>query len=237
MTALGFSEHGLQRGWFSKYELCRQAGIKYMHGVEVYMTESLTEKVRDNYHTILYAKNYDGFIELNRLISRSSQPDHFYYTNRISFDEFLNLSGNILTTSACLASPLNKLDVSHPLYEKLVQRYDYLEIQPHDCDDQRAYNIHLAALAAKYHKPLIAGTDTHSLNQYKAECRSILLRKNHRTYGNEDEFDLTWKTYDELCEAFRQQNALPEALYLEAIRNTVAFADQCEDYEIDTAIR
>ena len=47
-----------------------------------------------------------------------------------------------------------------------------------------------------------------------------------------------WRqTYDELCEAFRQQNALPEALYLEAIRNTVAFADQCEDYEIDTAIR
>lgn len=237
MTAIGFSEHGLPRGWFSKYELCREAGLKYLHGVEVYMTESLTDKVRDNYHTVLYAKNYDGFIELNRLISRSSQPDHFYYTNRISFDEFLNLSNNILTTSACLASPLNKLDVSHPMYEKLVQRYDYLEIQPHDCDDQRAFNIHLAELAAKYHKPLIAGTDTHSLNKYKAECRKILLCKNHRTYGNEDEFDLTWKSYDELCDAFSQQGALPEALYLEAINNTIAFADQCEAYEIDTSIR
>ena len=237
MTAIGFSEHGLPRGWFSKYELCREAGLKYLHGVEVYMTESLTDKVRDNYHTVLYAKNYDGFIELNRLISRSSQPDHFYYTNRISFDEFLNLSNNILTTSACLASPLNKLDVSHPMYEKLVQRYDYLEIQPHDCDDQRAFNVHLAELAAKYHKPLIAGTDTHSLNKYKAECRKILLRKNHRTYGNEDEFDLTWKSYDELCDAFNQQGALPEALYVEAINNTIAFADQCEAYEIDTSIR
>lgn len=237
MTALGFSEHGLPRGWFSKYELCRAAGIKYMHGVEVYMTETLNEKIRDNYHTVLYAKNYDGFIELNKLMSRSSQPDHFYYTNRISFDEFLNLSENILTTSACLASPLNKLDVSHPMYEKLVKRYDYLEIQPHDCDEQRTFNIHLAALAAKYHKPLIAGTDTHNLSDYKAECRKILLRKNHRTYGNEDEFDLTWKTYDELCDAFKQQGALPEELYLDAIHNTVMFADQCEEYEIDTSIR
>ena len=237
MTALGFSEHGLPRGWFSKYELCRAAGIKYMHGVEVYMTESLTEKVRDNYHTVLYAKNYDGFLELNKLMSRSSQPDHFYYTNRISFDEFLHLSDNILATSACLASPLNKLDVSHPMYEKLVKRYDYLEVQPHDCEDQRVFNIHLATLAAKYHKPLIVGTDTHSLNDYKAECRAVLLRKNHRTYGNEDEFDLTWKTYDELCEAFKQQGALTEEQYLAALDNTVAFADQCEEYEIDTTIR
>lgn len=237
MTALGFSEHGHTKGWFRKYELCRAAGIKYMHGVEVYMTESLHEKIRDNYHTVLYAKNYAGFLELNRLVSRSFQPDHFYYTNRISFDEFLNLSPNILTTSACLASPLNKLDVSHPMYEKLVKRYDYLEIQPHDCDDQRAFNIHLAALAAKYRKPLIAGTDTHSASDYKAECRKILLRKNHHTYGNEDEFDLTWKTYDELYNVFKQQGALTEDLYLEAIHNTARFADQCEEYEIDTTIR
>lgn len=237
MWALGFSEHGHIKGWFSKYKLCRDAGIKYLHGVEVYMTENLNEKIRDNYHTVLYAKNYDGFLELNKLLSTSFQPDHFYYTNRISFDEFLGLSENILTTSACLASPLNKLDVSHPMYEKLVRRYDYLEIQPHDCDDQRAFNIHLAELAAKYHKPLIAGTDTHSLNAYKAECRKVLLRKNHRTYGNEDEFDLTWKTYDALCKAFKQQGALPEALYLEAIDNTTALAAQCEEYEIDTSIK
>lgn len=237
MKAIGFSEHGHLKGWFAKMMACKQAGLKYMHGTEIYLTESLTEKVRDNYHTVLYAKNAAGFEELNRLVSRSFDANHFYYTNRISFDEFLHLSDNILTTSACLASPLNKLDVSHPMYEKLVKRYDYLEVQPHDCDDQRTYNIHLAELAAKYQKPLIAGTDTHSLDAYKADCRRILLKAKHKSYGNEDDFDLTWKTYDELVDAFRKQGALPEALYMEAIQNTVAFSEQCEEYEIDTSIR
>lgn len=237
MTAIGFSEHGHIKGWFAKYLACREAGIKYLHGVEIYLTETLKEKVRDNYHTVLYAKNYDGFLELNRLVSQSFDKEHFYYTNRISFDEFINLSDNILTTSACLASPLNKLEVTHPMYDKLVRRYDYLEVQAHDCDDQRAFNIHLAELAAKYHKPLIAGTDTHSLNQYKADCRKILLKAKHKSYGNEDEFDLTFKTRDELEAMFTQQGVLPAELVQQAIENTVAFANQCEELEIDTSIR
>lgn len=237
MPAVGFSEHGSVKGWFSKFAACRKAGIKYLHEVEIYLTESLKEKVRDNYHTVLIARNYSGFLELNKLISKSFDQDHFYYTNRISFDEFLSMSDNIICTSACLASPLNKLDVSHPMYEKLVKRYDYLEVQPHDCDDQRAFNIHLAELAARYHKPLIAGTDTHSLNQYKADCRKILLKAKHKSYGNEDEFDLTWKTYDELCDAFAKQGVLPEELYKEAIQNTVAMAERCEPLEIDTSIK
>ena len=62
------------------------------------MTEQLEEKVRDNYHTVLMARNMDGVRELNELVSRSCDPDHFYYTNRISFDEFLGLSDNIITT-------------------------------------------------------------------------------------------------------------------------------------------
>lgn len=237
MTAIGFSEHGHIKGWFAKYLACREAGIKYLHGVEIYLTETLKEKVRDNYHTVLYAKNYDGFLELNQLVSRSFDKEHFYYTNRISFDEFISLSDNILTTSACLASPLNKLDISHPMYEQLVRRYDYLEVQAHDCDDQKAFNIHLAELAARYHKPLIAGTDTHSLNQYKADCRTILLKAKHKSYGNEDEFDLTFKTREELEAMFAQQGVLPPELVQQAIDNTVALAAQCEELEIDTSIR
>ena len=237
MPAIGFSEHGRINGWFSKWKACKKAGIKYLHGVEIYLTESHTEKVRDNYHTVLIAKNKAGFLELNSLVSRSFEADHFYYANRLSFDEFLNMSDNILCTSACLASPLNKLPVTHPYYEKLVRRYDYLEIQPHDCDEQREFNIHLAELAAKYHKPLIAGTDTHSLSQYKADCREILLEAKHKAYGNEDMYDLTFKTADELQEAFCKQGALPEKLYLQAIGATVELAARCEELDVDLSLK
>ena len=221
-------------------------GIKYLHGVECYLTEELLhtdpktgerEKVRDNYHTILIAKNFAGVLELNKLVSVSTTESHTYYKPRISFDEFLGISNNIIKISACLASPLNKLPISHKRYRELVKHYDYLEIQPHDFQEQKEFNIHLAHLAREFGKPLIAGTDTHSIDKYKAECRSILLAAKHIEYSDEDSFDLTYKSYDELVEMFRKQDALPEKVYLEAIENTNRMADSVESFDLDLAFK
>ena len=200
--ALSISEHGKPLNWTEKWNACKNAGLRYIHSVEIYLTESLDEKIRDNYHTVLMARNMDGLRELNTLISTSCDKNHFYYTNRISFDEFLSISDNIISTSACLASPLNRLPDTHPRYMELAQKYDFLEVQAHNHPDQIEFNKRLAALAKKLGKPLIAGTDTHSSNQYKAECRSILLQAKHKSYGDEDAFDLTYKTYDELVGLF-----------------------------------
>lgn len=56
MKAISFSEHGKPLNWTEKWAACKEAGIKYIHSVEIYLTERLDEKVRDNYHTILMAK-------------------------------------------------------------------------------------------------------------------------------------------------------------------------------------
>ena len=205
--------------------------------MEIYLTESLEEKVRDNYHTVLMARNMDGVRELNKLVSKSCDKEHFYYTNRISFDEFLNISKNIISTSACLASPLNKLPEDHPRYMELAEKYDFLEVQPHFHPDQIAFNQKLARLAKKLNKPLIAGTDTHSSSKYKAECRAILLAAKHKSYGDEDAFDLSYKTYDELVEAFRHQGALSEEDYMTAIENTNLLYDMTEEIDLDTSIK
>lgn len=208
-----------------------------MHSVEIYLTEQLEEKVRDNYHTVLIARNMAGVRELNALVSRSCDKDHFYYTNRITFEEFLNMSSNIISTSACLASPLHRLPDSHPMYERLARKYDFLEIQPHNHPDQIEYNQRLYELSKRIGTPLIAGTDTHSSSPYKAECRQVLLEAKHKSYGDEDAFDLTYKTYDELVEAFQNQGALPERVYLEAIENTNVLADMTEELKLDTSIK
>ena len=110
MTSIGTTEHGLPRSWVEKKLYCDEKGIKLLIGVEIYITMSLSEKVRDNFHSVLIARNKDGFAELMELIERSTRPDHFYYTNRISADEFIAISPNIIKTSACLASPLYRLD-------------------------------------------------------------------------------------------------------------------------------
>lgn len=271
-TAICFTEHGNIYSWIEKKMYCDEQGIKYLHGVECYLTKSLYEypdvpdewyeahlgldekdvqdeldellengkrKVRDNYHTILIAKNYDGVMELNRLCSLSTQPDHFYYKPRLTFEEFLAISHNIIKISACLASPLNKMrkgDID--LDERLMQAYDYYEIQPHIySDEQKAYNIWLVDMAKRYGKQLIAGTDTHSLNQYKAECRTILQLAKKIEFASEDEFDLTYKNYGELVDMFAKQGVLDEQIYLEAINNTNIMADSVESFKIDTSLK
>lgn len=238
MKALSISEHGFPFNWYEKMEACKDAGIRYIHSVEIYLTEQLEPKVRDSYHTVLMARNDAGFRELNSLISLSGKEDHTYYgKNRLTFDEFLNMSDNIISTSACLASPLWQLPEDHPRYAELVNKYTFLEVQPHNHPEQIAFNKRLLKLSKQYGKPLIAGTDTHSSTPYKAECRTVWIGSKGRTYGDEDSFDLTYKTYNELVEAFAVQGALPEAEYLRAIANTNQLYDMTEDITIDTSIK
>ena len=217
-------------------------GIKYIFGVECYMTESHDVKIRDNYHTILIGKNEQGRQEIMRLMFLATDKDHKYYKPRISFDEFLNISDNVIKISACLASPLNRIrDLDR--VEKLLKHYDYYEIQYHK-GDQVEYNQYLYEMSKKYNKPLIVGTDTHSLDKYKAECRIIFQRGKDAEFGkgdtdgsNEEEFDLTYKSYDELVEKFKQQNSLPMDIVLQAIENTNVMADSVESFELDTKIK
>lgn len=240
-TAIAFSEHGNTYNWIEKKMYANEKGLKYIHACEVYLTASLEEKVRDNYHTILIAKNHDGVKELNTLIDLSTQESHFYYKPRLSFDEYFAISDNIIKISACLASPLSKYPSSEnadkKIYEKLLQSYDYYEIQPHNNADQIKYNSMLLMASKQYNKPLIVGTDTHSLDSYKAECRSILQKAKKIMYSDEDTFDLTYKSYDELIEMFRQQASVPMDIVIEALENTNRMAALVEDFELDTSFK
>lgn len=243
-TALCFTEHGNIFQWFEKKKLCEDAGLKYIHGIECYVTETLKEKIRDNWHTILIAKNYDGFVEINNLFYKSYQPDHTYYKHRISIDEFLNISDNVIKISACIQSPLFQMRKkladggieAENKYINLLKHYDYYEIQYHNFEDQINYNKYLFEMSKQYNKPLIVGTDTHCIDTYKAECRIILqYGKTDGAWGDsENECDMTYKSYDELIKMFEVQNSLPMDVIREAINNTNIMAKSVEELIIDT---
>lgn len=243
--SIGFSEHGNLYGWANKYFYCKEKGIKYLHGIEVYLTETLDEKIRDNYHTVLIAKNQEGFKEINYLYFLSTREDHVYYKPRLTFDEFLNISDNVIKISACVQSPLNKYMLKIKdnyttnqveVLDKLLKHYDYYEIQYHNMAEQIEFNQYLYRMSQRYNKPLIVGTDTHSLNSYKAECRVMLqYGKSDGAWGDaENECDLTYKTYDEIIELFRTQNSIPMDAVLEALDNTNKMADSIDVLEFDT---
>ena len=80
MTALGVSEHGRISNWQENKILCKQAGLKYLHACEVYLTPTLDDKIR-GYHTVLIAKDHEGAVELNRLIKLASDKEHHYYNS------------------------------------------------------------------------------------------------------------------------------------------------------------
>ncbi len=246
-TAIAYTEHGNINVWVEKKMYCDSIGIKYIHGIECYLTEKLYwdnengthSKRRDNYHTILLAKNYEGVKELNRLVYTSKMKDHFYYDRRITFDEFLNISDNIIKISACLASPLNKYrKTKDKTFEKLLYAYDYYEIQPHDFEEQKEYNLFLYELSQITGIPLIMGTDTHGISKYKNECRTILQYAKNIVFQNEDTFDLSYKSYDELCDMMRnQEQYLSENVWLDAIENTNKVAESIENFELDTSFK
>ena len=247
--AICFTEHGNIYHWTSKWLYCKEKGIKYLHGIEIYLTESFDENIRDNYHTILIAKNKEGFKELNQLYFTSTRKDHFYYKPRLSFDEFLSISNNIIKISACIQSPLykmykdirEKMDYGVPQEDRqekfiqLLNHYDYYEIQYHNMDSQIEYNQWLYKWSQMYNKPLIAATDTHSLNQYKAECRTVLqYGKTDGVWGDEEnECDLTYKNYEELLKLFEYQKSLPMDIILEAIENTNIMANSVDELDFD----
>ena len=338
MTSIASSEHGVLYNWTSKKEYCDKKGIKYIHGVELYLTEKLyhtrmkvtenkdktyqwnevKQKQRDNYHIILLAKNYEGVKEINSLVSMANDDNHMYYKPRISFEEASKISDNVIISSACLASPLwswkrtvmdykaeiesikaeilqwqsNKEkfiaelngettvrkkkrkpelieadiqkcdDYLHNLiintkhisadmeditfninnkekwFTKLFYRYDYLEVQPHvNSNDQKEFNRWLLNMSKTYHKPIVCGTDTHSFDSYAAECRTIMQIAKGIEFLEEDTFDLTLKTCDELIQMFREQGVLSEEEIEIALNNTNVIADSVEDFELDKSFK
>lgn len=245
MQALGFSEHGSVFEWYHKKCDIEKAGMKYLHACEFYVTKKIDMdennnpiKVRDNYHCVLIAKNYEGFKELNLLSSKSFYRDNgqFYFNPRITYEQLKNTSDNIIVATACLGGLLNSDDELEKDFVQWLAKNKhrcFLEVQHHNTNEQARYNLILYDISQTYDIPLIAGTDTHSLDARYAEGRVILQKAKDIFFDNEEGWDLTFKTYDELVEAYEQQGVLPTSVYLEAIENTNTMADMVEEYTID----
>lgn len=239
MKAIAFSEHGSIFQWVKKKLHTEEMGMKYIHAQEFYLTQTLSEKIRDNYHCLLIAKNYDGVLELNKLSSKAFNRDDnsFYYVPRITIEDVKNTSDNIIVSTACLGGVLNKApdDVRWDFYHWLCEHKDrcFLEIQPHLDPAQKSYNNTLWALSKQSSLRLLMCTDTHALNATHVDGRRILQKAKNIHFDGEDKFYLEMMSYDELVQLCRMQDALPMDVYLDAIEMTNTVADMIEPFELD----
>lgn len=201
--------------------------------------ESKKTKVRDNYHCILIAKNYEGVKELNYLSSQSFNRDdgHFYYNPRITLDELENTSNNILVLTACVAGMLCKgtAKVQERFLRFIVKNKHrcWLEMQPHNFDLQVKYNQYLYNISQKYGLKLIATSDIHAIDKEHMNGRSVMQKSKDVDFHDEDFCDLSWKNYDGMVEAFKIQNAVAQNVYIDAIQETNHLANLVESYDFD----
>lgn len=244
MKALAFTEHGNIFEWYHKKLAVEEAGMKYVHGVEAYLTMHEQEKFKDNYHIVLLARNKEGFMEINRLVSSSFNRNddiHYYYTPRILMSELERTSQNILITTACLGGPLNAdSDEDRERFTRFMLKNKercFLEIQHHLVAEQMMYNQSLLELSVRYGIPLIAGTDTHALTEAHLRGRKKLQEGKGIHFPQEENWSLQFMTYDELCAQYKTQNAIPEKYWREALENTNRLADMCEAFEVDSSIK
>ena len=243
MKAIAITEHGNILSFLKKKECCEKYGLKYIHGIEAYLTETIDTKIRDNYHCCLYARNWEGVKELNKLISNSynRNDNHFYYTPRILIDDLFKTSDNIIVASACLGGVFNKGNdkVKKRMLDFFIKNKDrcFLEIQHHNVKDQIEYNKYLFKLSQEYGLKLVTNTDTHCLDKKHVKGRDILQKAKNIHFDNEDGWDLTFKSYDELIESYKQQNSLPMFVILEAMENTNRIADMIEEFTMDKSYK
>jgi len=247
------TEHGWQGNYFKIYDDLEKFNkgmdipIKFVFGVEAYWVMDRFEKDSVNNHIILLAKNDNGRKKINRAIYESFKTG-YYYKGRMDLDILLSLpKDDVFVTSACVGfwtgyqesfENDEEYKTNDEVVLKLFNHFTdfYLELQPHDSELQRNINKHILRLNEEYNIPIIAGVDSHYINQKQKEDRDDLLRSNGISYDNEEEFYNDFPSLDELIERFEIQGVVPLSKIYEAINNTNKTLE-FEDIVLDRSLK
>ena len=208
--------------------------------------KSSVELVRKmpTYHAIILAKNDLGRINLYRLVSESHLT---YYANRhprIPKSLVMKYRDGLILGSACEAGELYQALLngqSDMQIARLVDFYDYLEIQPRgnnkfmiaservrnvkSMEDILDINRRIVKLGEQFHKPVVATCDVHFLDPEDEIYRRIIMAG----WGYNDADDqapLFLHTTDEMLEEFSYLGS--DKAYEVVVKNTNMIADMVE---------
>ena len=202
-------------------------------------------KKMPTYHAIILAKNEIGRVNLYTLISKS-HLDYYARSPRIPKSELLKYREGLILGSACEAGELfdallkNKSD---EFIARLVEFYDYLEIQPignnmfmlekekdpydkiQTVEDLQELNRKIVKLGEEFHKPVVATCDVHFMDPEDEVYRRIIMAGK----GFEDadnQAPLYLRTTEEMLEEFAYLGS--KKAYEVVVTNTNLIADMVE---------
>lgn len=194
-------------------------------------------------HAIILASSEVGRVNLYRLISAS----HLTYYNRrprIPKSEFLKHREGLIIGSACEAGELYQAIMGGATHEdiaRLVEFYDYLEIQPlannyfmldnpkyetvNTVDDLIQINKEIVSLGERFQKPVVATCDVHFLNPEDEIYRRIIMTG--QGFSDADnQPPLYLRTTEEMLQEFTYLGE--EKAYEVVVTNTRKIAAMCD---------
>ncbi|MDE6829465.1 MAG: PHP domain-containing protein, partial [Lachnospiraceae bacterium] len=171
------------------------------------------------YHVIILAQNEIGRVNLYTLVSKSHLQ---YYARRprIPKSELLRYREGLIVGSACEAGELYQAVLNERSEEriaKIVNFYDYLEIQPlgnnqfmiesekvsrvQNEDDLKELNRKIVELGEQFHKPVVATCDVHFMEPGDEVYRRIIMAGKGFTDAD-NQAPLYLRTTEEMLEEF-----------------------------------
>lgn len=189
MSAIGLTDAGNMYGAIEFYQECIKKEIKPILGVDFYVaarTRHDRESRIDNKRTrlILLAKNFEGYKNLIKLVTRSNM-EGFYYKPRID-DELLDghhsglvcimpsFSGTIAL--ALKNNDIEKVKAEVEKYKKWFGDDFYLEVTHHPEIEGHEENMKkLVEFARTAKMPIVASHDTYYLNEDDKRARETLV--------------------------------------------------------------
>lgn len=183
-----------------------------------------TYKDRSNCHIIILAKNENGRRKINLALSKANEDGYFNGRPRLDFELLFELpKDDVFITSACLAF-WNKYDDIDEVVLKLHNYFSnnfLLEVQNHNTEIQKKINKHILELSKKYNIKIIAGLDTHLIDNIKDNIRrDKILEYKGIKYEDEEGWFLDYPSYDTAFKRFKNQGILNDNEIYEALNNT-----------------
>ncbi|WP_101695607.1 PolC-type DNA polymerase III [Dorea phocaeensis] len=171
------------------------------------------------YHVIILACNEVGRVNLYTLISKS-HLEYYAHRPRIPKSELSKYREGLLVGSACEAGELYQAllnEKSDERVAKIVNFYDYLEIQPvgnnrfmiasdrvgnvNSEEDIRNLNRKIVQLGEKFGKPVVGTCDVHFMDPEDEVYRRIIMAG--KGFGDaDDQAPLYFRTTEEMLEEF-----------------------------------
>ena len=266
MRGMAITDHGNMFGVKELFNYCNKINgklkdqgkepFKPIFGCEMYVARrTKADRVKEKgdaggYHLIVLAKNYHGYKNLIKLVSRA-WVDGFYSKPRTDRADLEKYHEDLIVCSACIAGevPAKILKGDIPGAREAIEWHKrvfgddyYLELQRHEVKDpnqranretfplQQRANKEILKLAKEYGIKVVCTNDCHFVDQENAEAHDHLLclstgkELNDPTrmlYSKQEWF----KTREEMNEIFSD---VPEAL-----SNTLEILDKVETYSID----